>query len=154
MVVLGRHTAMRSTVESSDGRRGQALVELALVLPVVLLLLIGLIEFGRAWNIHQVVTDASREGARQLVLPAVDEDSARIIVRRALASGAIDPDRPGTQILPDEGVSGPGSAATVEVRVPYNFVFLGPIMSWFTDGWGSDDPGILLTARSVMRNEE
>lgn len=145
---------MTRTPASNGGRRGQALVELALVLPIVLLLLVGLIEFGRAWNLHQVVTDASRQGARNLVLPGVDPDSARVIVRRSLAATAVDPDRPGIQILAEEDGGTPGGPATVEVRVPYNFVFLGPIMSWFTDGWGTDDPGIVLIARSVMRNEE
>ena len=33
-------------------RRGQALVELALILPVILLLVIGMLEFARAWNLH------------------------------------------------------------------------------------------------------
>jgi hypothetical protein len=49
-------------------RSGQALVELALVLPVILLILVGMLEFARAWNLHQTMTDAVREGARRAVL--------------------------------------------------------------------------------------
>ena len=43
---------------------GQALVEFALIMPFLLLFLVGIVEFGRAWNQHQVITDAAREGAR------------------------------------------------------------------------------------------
>lgn len=49
-------------------RKGQALVEFALVLPLVLLLVVGMLEFARAWNLHQSMTDAVREGARRAVL--------------------------------------------------------------------------------------
>ena len=49
-------------------RRGQALVEFALILPILMILLMGIIEFGRAWNVKQVLTDASREGARLAVV--------------------------------------------------------------------------------------
>jgi hypothetical protein len=49
-------------------RKGQALVEFALVLPLVLLLVVGMLEFARAWNLHQTLTDAVREGARRAVL--------------------------------------------------------------------------------------
>jgi Flp pilus assembly protein TadG len=48
--------------------RGQALAEFALVLPLILFFIAGIIEFGRAWNIKQAVTDAAREGARYTVV--------------------------------------------------------------------------------------
>jgi len=44
--------------------RGQSLVEFALVLPVFLLLLIGITEFGRAWMARNILTGASREAVR------------------------------------------------------------------------------------------
>ena len=50
------------------GRKGQALIEFALVLPLLLLLIVGMLEFARAWNLHQTMTDAVREGARRAVL--------------------------------------------------------------------------------------
>jgi Flp pilus assembly protein TadG len=49
-------------------RKGQAAVELALVLPVFLLLVVGMLEFARAWNLHQTITDAVREGARRALI--------------------------------------------------------------------------------------
>ncbi|MEW6274866.1 MAG: TadE/TadG family type IV pilus assembly protein [Bacillota bacterium] len=48
--------------------KGQALVELALLLPVLLLVLGGIIEFGRIFHAYLVITGASREGARSAVV--------------------------------------------------------------------------------------
>ena len=45
-------------------RRGAALVEMALVLPVFVAVTLGIIEFGRAMMVSQLVTNAAREGAR------------------------------------------------------------------------------------------
>jgi len=41
---------------------------MALVLPIFLLLVVGMLEFAKAWNLHQVVTDAVREGARRALV--------------------------------------------------------------------------------------
>ena len=43
---------------------GVAAVELALLIPVFVLLIAGILEFGHAWYIKQAITSASREGAR------------------------------------------------------------------------------------------
>ena len=44
--------------------RGAALVEMALVLPIVILLFLGIIDFGRALFLYNNLTNAAREGAR------------------------------------------------------------------------------------------
>jgi TadE-like protein len=48
--------------------RGVELVEMAFVLPLMLILLLGIIYFGRAYDVYQTITRAAREGARQAVL--------------------------------------------------------------------------------------
>jgi Flp pilus assembly protein TadG len=58
--------------------RGQGLVEFALVLPVFLLLLIGIAEFGRAWMTRNVLTGASREAVR---IAAVQGNTASALSR-------------------------------------------------------------------------
>lgn len=50
--------------------RGVELVEFALMLPILLLLLAGLWDFGRAYRAYQAITNAAREGARLAVVPA------------------------------------------------------------------------------------
>lgn len=47
---------------------GAELLEAALVIPIMLMLLLGIISFGRAWNVYQTITRAAREGAREAVL--------------------------------------------------------------------------------------
>ena len=59
-------------------RRGAALVEMALVLPLFLLVVLGIIEFGRAMMVCQMVTNAAREGARRAIL----EDSTNTAVEQ------------------------------------------------------------------------
>lgn len=44
--------------------RGQSLVEFALVIPILLLLMVGIMEFSRAWMTQNILTSAAREGAR------------------------------------------------------------------------------------------
>jgi Flp pilus assembly protein TadG len=68
---------------------GAAMVELALILPVLLVLLFGIIEFGRAYNATISMQAAAREGARELALrrPAGEVDAA---VRDAAPSVDID----------------------------------------------------------------
>ena len=50
--------------KKKDKSRGQTMVELALVLPIMLLVVLGLVEFGRALFIYTVVSNAAREGVR------------------------------------------------------------------------------------------
>ncbi|MCA9036811.1 MAG: pilus assembly protein [Planctomycetaceae bacterium] len=49
-------------------RKGAAIVELAAVLPVFMMTLIGIIEFGRAMSVSQMLNAAAREGCRQAIL--------------------------------------------------------------------------------------
>jgi Flp pilus assembly protein TadG len=52
-------------MRKSRKESGQSLVEFALVLPILLLLVFGIVEFGRIWHASLVVNHAAREGARQ-----------------------------------------------------------------------------------------
>lgn len=56
--------------------RGQGLVEFALVVPILLLLVLGLVELGRAWMTRNVMTGAAREAARIYVVPDGGGDNA------------------------------------------------------------------------------
>jgi len=56
---------MRNTRKNENG---QSLVEFALVLPVLLLLVVGIFEFGRAWMTKNIVTGAAREAVRVLAV--------------------------------------------------------------------------------------
>src|SRR3974390_3501818 len=59
----------KSLFKKSRSERGQALIETAVTLPLLLLVSVGIFEFGRAYETWQVLTNAAREGARVAVLP-------------------------------------------------------------------------------------
>lgn len=56
------------------GDRGAAAVEFALLLPVLLLILFGIVDFGRAFNAQIVLTQAAREGVRAYALTGNTSD--------------------------------------------------------------------------------
>lgn len=55
---------MRRSSNANGGQRGAVAVEFALILPVLLLIVVGTIEFGRVYSQWQVYNGAAREGAR------------------------------------------------------------------------------------------
>ena len=60
-------------VTRSKEDSGAELFEAALVLPILLTLLLGIVTFGRAYNTYQTITRAAREGAKSAVLtPCAD----------------------------------------------------------------------------------
>ncbi len=130
------------------GEEGQATVEFALVLPILILLVVGIFEFGRAWNAHQVITDAVREGARTAAVAnqEVTRDSITSIVENALLRASLDPKKARVQI--DGFRETTGNPVSVAVQYPYRFKFLKPLM-----GWVGDQGQITLGATSVMRRE-
>jgi Flp pilus assembly protein TadG len=81
------HNRIAWTTRKTDGRRGrgQALVEFALVVPLFMLLLAGMVDFGMGLNASITVTNAAREGAR---FGTVSPDATDIENRaRAIATG-------------------------------------------------------------------
>ena len=127
---------------------GQALVEFALVVPVLLFMILGLAEFARAWNTQQVLTDAAREGLRGAVVanPAYTYQSMRSVIDDALLRAALDPQLADVTI--DGWRTGTGTPARISIDYLYEFVFLGPFI-----GWVSGNRSLALTTSFVMRNE-
>jgi Flp pilus assembly protein TadG len=104
------------------GERGAAVVEFALVVPVLLLLVLGIAEFGRAYNIQSIISGAAREGVRTMALEN-DTGAARAATRSAaptlqLGDGqiAVSPGR-----CPEPGT---GSAVSATVTVTYRMAFV------------------------------
>ncbi len=127
-------------------RGGQALVEFAFVLPILLLLILGIFEFGRAYNAYEVVTDVAREAARRAV---VDDTSSTATIRGVAVA---DLDRAGLAAADSMvTVSDPntaGATTTVTIQYPFKFLFLGPMLSWAT---GQDQ--VVLSSTCEMRHE-
>ena len=69
-------------------RRGAALVEAAIVLPLFLMVILGIVEFGRAMMVGQLVTNGAREGARRAILYGSEEPEVRSHVADFLSQAA------------------------------------------------------------------
>ncbi|HOQ06551.1 MAG TPA: TadE/TadG family type IV pilus assembly protein [Clostridiales bacterium] len=108
-------------------RSGQSLVETALILPLLLLLLTGIIDFGLLFNSYLVISNASREGARRAVTGNTD---AQIRAAVYSAASVLDPARLNITIFPDESV-GRSTGDPVTVTVTYEYSMVTPIIGAF-----------------------
>lgn len=97
--------------------RGQTLVEFAIILPVLLLLVVGMMEFGLVINQYMVVAEAAREGARSAALGGTD---ANVISTSKNAASQIDKGELEVSITPP--VRTRGSSVTVTVTNPVNTI--------------------------------
>ena len=141
---------MTTLRRSHTGRRGQAAVEFALVLPILLVMLIGIVEFGRAWNEQQVITSAAREAARKAAISDEDVTWADVLAaaNNTLVAASIDPAR---ATIPQAGTNWDGptnSDLTISIDLRYRFTFFGPLVKWATGKTQFD-----LKTRYTMRNE-
>lgn len=129
--------------------RGQATVEFALILPLLLTLILGVIEFGRAWNLAQVATDAVRESTRRCVLADNTTYTAAWVdvdIRNRMAAAGV-PTNAGTVEITSNGAAAGAECensdqpVTITLRVPYSWMFFRVF------------PAITLTSSFTMRNE-
>jgi len=125
------------------GERGSAVLETALAIPLLLLVGVGLLEFGRAYQTSQELTKAVREGARLAALPNSAAGAVDAKVRQYLQTDGLISDR-------TVGVSVNGSEVTVSY--PFQFVVLQPVAQLLVSGSMVDSP-ITVTATSALRNE-
>ena len=136
--------------------RGTAILETALTLPLLLLVSVGIFEFGRAYQTWQVITNAAREGARVAVLPNVAAGAPEARARQYLQLGQLPQAASAGVTLTAGSVDIGGAAAPtsiVTVTYPFNFVVLQPIARLVVSG-SNLGGAVTLTARSEMRNEQ
>ena len=134
---------------------GAELIELALVLPILLIVVAGIIDFGFLFQRYEAITNAAREGARVAVLPNFADADVQERVRQYLDSSGLDrnaavipvPVR-STLTLPPGGTT--VDVVTVEVRYPAQFSYLRPFLQLVR---GNHPGQIMLRSTSVMRSE-
>ncbi|MEQ8235602.1 MAG: TadE/TadG family type IV pilus assembly protein [Syntrophomonadaceae bacterium] len=61
-------------IRKISGQNGQALVEMAIVVPVLLLIVFGIVEFGRGFNEKLLITNAARQGVRTAAVDSAVHD--------------------------------------------------------------------------------
>jgi len=75
--------------DTRKNEKGQSLVEVALVVPMLLLLVIGIAEFGRTWMMKNILTGAAREAIRAVVVTPYSETTAKNRGLEILASAGL-----------------------------------------------------------------
>ena len=125
------------------GRRGAAAVEFAVVLPVFVILVFGMIEYGRMVMVQQVITNASREGARKAVLDGATTSSVQTAVTSYLTSAKVSGGS--TAVSPNPTGAASGDPITVTVSIPFSAV------SWLPSPMYLG--GKTLSASTTMRRE-
>lgn len=129
----------------NGGDRGAAAVEFALCLPLLLLLVFGTIDFGRALNAQLTITQAAREGVR---LAALGYPAGEVQARADAAA----PELSGVSVtIAATCPPGAGPTADAVVNVSYSFSFVTPVgaIAGLFGGGGLGSP-IVLSAQGVM----
>jgi len=134
---------MRAKRDTRKSEKGQSLVEFALVVPLLLLLVIGIAEFGRAWMTRNILTGAAREAVRVLAVPAPAGGVSPATTRanQVLASAGIT-----TASVSVVDAAGPFGAVTVTVDYNFPVVIAGFIP-------GLNNATVPLSSTTTMRRE-
>ncbi len=143
-------------MQPRHGERGNALIETAITMPILLLLMVGIFEIGRAYETWQVLTNAAREGARMSVTPDNNAATTTARIRQYMADGqlpksaqaTVDVNTAGTMVV--NGLTVGVSKITVDY--PFEFIMLQPVARLVVPGTATG-AAITMRATALMRNE-
>jgi Flp pilus assembly protein TadG len=127
--------ATRKPVFRSE--KGQAMVEFALVLPLLLLLVMGIIQFGILFNNYVTLTDGVRAGARQAAVSRTLPDPVGAATNRVKTSAAgLDESKLEITVTPYDPNDGSanwvqGGDVTVEAKYPAKIKLFGVVVMDF-----------------------
>ena len=141
---------MRTTLRKNE--RGAALIETAITIPVILLICVGIFEFGRAYQTWQVLTNAAREGARQAILVDKTDAEVQSTVQNYMRAGGLPRYATAGVVIERNVALGTNTASRITVNYPFNFMVLNGVAQLVSRGSTAGRP---LTMQSValMRNE-
>lgn len=134
----------RKNRRTKQRSRGAAVVEFAVVGPLMVMLTMGMIEVGRVVMVKQLMVNASREGARLAILPTTNAQSVLDKVQLELTNASIN----GAAVSlnpPSLATAAAGTAVTVSISVPASQV------SWIPNPAFTFSQTI--TASTTMRRE-
>jgi Flp pilus assembly protein TadG len=137
----------RRQAATSPRDRGAVAVEFALLLPVLLLLIFGIVDFGRAINAQITLTQAAREGARLAALGYAATGTPSVTSRAQSAA------YPLTNVTVAVTTACPADAGTgvdAVVTVTYTFTFITPVGAFAAMFGGSLASSQTLTAQGEM----
>ena len=123
-------------------RKGSAVVETAVVAPLLLLAMFGMVELGQAYNVKQTVNLAAREGARAAALPGATEPDAIAAATSVMSMASLT----GYSVTTNMATLQPtDTQVTVNVSMPFNqATYTGNMMGGST---------ITISSQATMRRE-
>ena len=132
---------------------GVAIVEMAAVLPLLLLVMMGIVDLGFLFQRYSVITNAAMEGARVGSLPGYTiPGDVKARVDAYAAAGGVKPASINvnavTVAVPAAG-GGNWPAVQVTVTHVYTLQYIGPLATLFSGSL----PNVTLRARSTMRSQ-
>jgi Flp pilus assembly protein TadG len=146
----------RNVLRLRRDTRGTALLEMALTLPLMLLVAAGIFEFGRAYQTWQIITNAAREGARIAVLPGTTDTMVSDRVKTYMSDGQLSDYAAATVAIQRDATiamgAGTATASKITVSYPFTFVMLQPISKLINPSSTLGAP-LTMTVSALMRNE-
>jgi Flp pilus assembly protein TadG len=133
------------------GERGSELIEMAIVTPLLLVLVAGVVDYGVLFQRFEIVTNAVREGARLATIPGHTQAQVQNRVVAYLNSAGITSGY-STPVMQPAPIPGPGTNwAGVRVSLTYThtFIFLDPMLKIIGGGVLPSS----FTASAVMRSQ-
>jgi len=148
---------MKRHLRRLAGEQGTALLEAAMTLPLLLLVSVGIFEFGRAFQTSQILTNAAREGARLAVMPGGVDGGVEKRVRDYMKAGQLQyADTASVVVDPnakvDIGAGATAKASLVTVTYPFQFMVLQPVVNLVVKG-SMVGAAMDMVASAEMRNE-
>ena len=141
---------MKSIGGRLKSERGAELIEFALIFPLLLLVLVGMIDFGFLFQRYEVLTNAAREGARIAVLPEYTDEQVTGVVRTYLRDGGLSVVDPTiTRNVP----VGQTTASRVTISYPFDFMVLNPVARLVRPASELGRGTLTMQATALMRNE-
>jgi Flp pilus assembly protein TadG len=132
--------------------RGAALLEAAFTIPILLLIAVGIFEFGRAYQFWQVLTNAAREAARYSVTPNATEANAQAIAVQYMDNGGVTGCTAACVTVNRNVPLATGTGSNVSIAYPFTFIVIQPISQLVTGGAGVNNT-LTMSATATMRNE-
>jgi Flp pilus assembly protein TadG len=141
---------MRST--TIGNQHGAAALEIAITVPLILLIGIGIFEFGRAYQTWQVLTQAARAGAKVAATAGSTDAQVESAVRSYMKAGQL-PNAATAPIVLDRRVSvGSATGSQITISYPFEFIVLDPAAHLVRPVSTTGAP-VTMSAVAIMRNE-
>ncbi|WDC84543.1 pilus assembly protein [Caloramator sp. mosi_1] len=137
---------MKSKAKRGDGdekkKKGQALIEFTIILPILLLIIMGIAEFGIMLNSYLTIQNASREGARQGIMGANDYEIYNVVLD---SLENLDETKVNLTITPSD--TNRKSGDELKIKIEYQYDLIIPIIKNILGG------SVILKGETSMRVE-